>query len=299
MSYRGEQVVNLYALLEIQYDAAAKEIRKAYRKMSLKWHPDKNPNNKEFASQKFDEITKAYEVLTDEKQKKEYDAKLQVAREREAKWEAANAEIRSMREKLEKRERDADNNRLKKRRKTEEDEISKKNKERIKEMMKEIELEEAEKEIRRASTFSTTRSASGLSKESGTIKVKWRKGDKHTKESLSAIFERYGTIASLTMKQRAATITYYKRRSAEDCLLKEISNPALKIKMVRDESTDTKLAKGEPSRSEGAKSNPFAFSMADLKSNGNSAQANEAQTGIPENFTNYEDDVLARMLGKQ
>eukprot|EP00467_Chlorarachnion_reptans_P024690 CAMPEP_0114536730 /NCGR_PEP_ID=MMETSP0109-20121206/29175_1 /TAXON_ID=29199 /ORGANISM="Chlorarachnion reptans, Strain CCCM449" /LENGTH=148 /DNA_ID=CAMNT_0001720521 /DNA_START=131 /DNA_END=577 /DNA_ORIENTATION=- len=120
---------------------------KAYRKMSLKWHPDRNPKNKELAEEKFDELLKAYEVLKNEKKKKEYDAKLQVQREREAKWEAANAEIRAMREKLEKREREADELRRAKRQKLDEKKLAEKNSKHkvLQECMREILEEEHEK----------------------------------------------------------------------------------------------------------------------------------------------------------
>lgn len=39
-----------------------------YRKAALKWHPDKNPDNKEYAEQRFKEIAEAYEVLSDSKE---------------------------------------------------------------------------------------------------------------------------------------------------------------------------------------------------------------------------------------
>ena len=50
--------------LGINVNATEDEIKKAYRKGALKWHPDKNINNKEKASENFKEITKAYDILT-------------------------------------------------------------------------------------------------------------------------------------------------------------------------------------------------------------------------------------------
>ena len=61
-----------YEILEITKSASADEIKKAYRKMAIKYHPDKNPGDKE-AEEKFKEAAEAYEVLSDDNKKARYD----------------------------------------------------------------------------------------------------------------------------------------------------------------------------------------------------------------------------------
>lgn len=61
-----------YEVLGVQKSASQEEIKKAYRKLAVKYHPDRNPGNKE-AEEKFKEATEAYEVLSDEKKRPIYD----------------------------------------------------------------------------------------------------------------------------------------------------------------------------------------------------------------------------------
>ncbi len=63
---------DFYEILEINKSASAEEIKKAYRKMAIKFHPDKNPGDKA-AEEKFKEAAEAYEILSSPEKKQRYD----------------------------------------------------------------------------------------------------------------------------------------------------------------------------------------------------------------------------------
>mmetsp|Transcript_115014 Transcript_115014/g.256894 ORF Transcript_115014/g.256894 Transcript_115014/m.256894 type:complete len:525 (+) Transcript_115014:51-1625(+) len=64
---------DFYKILGVPRSANPQQLKKAYRKLSLKWHPDKNQDKKEYAQKRFVEISHAYEVLSDPKTKAKYD----------------------------------------------------------------------------------------------------------------------------------------------------------------------------------------------------------------------------------
>jgi len=68
--YKGQ---DLYGVLGLQKDADNNAIKKAYRTLAMKWHPDKNPEKKAEAEEKFKRIAEAYEILGDSKLRKKYD----------------------------------------------------------------------------------------------------------------------------------------------------------------------------------------------------------------------------------
>ena len=63
---------NFYDILGVSKSANANEIKRAYRKIAMKYHPDRNPDNKE-AEKKFKEAAEAYSVLSDEGKRRQYD----------------------------------------------------------------------------------------------------------------------------------------------------------------------------------------------------------------------------------
>ena len=67
------QEEDYYKVLGVKKKATPKEIKKAYRDKALLYHPDKNPKDRETAEKKFQQVAEAYEVLSDEKRRREYD----------------------------------------------------------------------------------------------------------------------------------------------------------------------------------------------------------------------------------
>jgi DnaJ-class molecular chaperone len=64
---------NYYEILQVSKGSNDAEIKKAYRKLAMKWHPDKNPDTAEEAARMFQEIGEAYDVLSDKEKRAIFD----------------------------------------------------------------------------------------------------------------------------------------------------------------------------------------------------------------------------------
>ena len=65
--------MNYYEILQVDEDADSNTIKKAYKKLAKKYHPDLNPNNIQSSEEHFKKINEAYHVLIDDKERKKYD----------------------------------------------------------------------------------------------------------------------------------------------------------------------------------------------------------------------------------
>jgi len=62
-----------YQILGVSREASAQDVKKAFRRLALRYHPDRNPDNPKQAEEKFKEINEAYQVLSDEQKRRQYD----------------------------------------------------------------------------------------------------------------------------------------------------------------------------------------------------------------------------------
>ncbi|NXS57190.1 DNJB8 protein, partial [Brachypteracias leptosomus] len=73
-------MVDYYKVLGLKKSASQDDVKKSYHKLALKWHPDKNPNNKVEAEKKFKAVAEAYNVLSDPQKRLLYDRSVKESR---------------------------------------------------------------------------------------------------------------------------------------------------------------------------------------------------------------------------
>ncbi|PSN65875.1 DnaJ-domain-containing protein [Corynespora cassiicola Philippines] len=210
---------DFYELLGVAFDAEENDIKRAYRKASIKYHPDKNPDDKA-AADKFILLGFARDILIDAKLKGEYDRQRTRRREKALQDELMDGKRRKMKEDLERREREAMEMRgnLKRKRAEEMSEAQRREQEiqrlaedgkrRRMEMQQKREQQrrEEEEEIKRREAETEAQSkpiAPGQTPDMDrTVRVQFQRTvetDSWDKAKVQSMFEKYGKIDSIIM----------------------------------------------------------------------------------------------------
>ncbi|KAH0795687.1 dnaJ subfamily C member 21 [Histomonas meleagridis] len=96
MSEHFSETTDYYELLECEPDASPEELKKAYRRAALKWHPDRNHGREEEATRVFQLIEHAYSILTDDHERAWYDGHRNMARDETGEFTATSVDIMSL-----------------------------------------------------------------------------------------------------------------------------------------------------------------------------------------------------------
>jgi curved DNA-binding protein CbpA len=204
-----DEIIDFYELLEVSPSASKKELTKAYRTAALKWHPDKNPGVD--TSEKFDQIKKAYNALSDPVQRAELDKHLKAKIARKKVEEAMDAGRRSMKQKLREREEAAETNAASsKRRKFDIDRIREQN------IARQQQYETARRAA--ASAVRTKKTDPIIPEQEGpglrlrTVKAKWNSkvSPLYTEKSLTTECMSFGEVAlvKISKKGRSGIIEF-------------------------------------------------------------------------------------------
>jgi DnaJ homolog subfamily C member 17 len=103
LEFSKEASLDLYKRFGVEDTSTEQQIKSQYRKIAIKWHPDKRPDDPN-AANIFDELTKFRDLLLDPEAKSSYDKRQNAEQERKKRYEALDSKRKSMKEDLERRE---------------------------------------------------------------------------------------------------------------------------------------------------------------------------------------------------
>ncbi|XP_074599955.1 uncharacterized protein LOC141854245 [Brevipalpus obovatus] len=218
--------LDYYEFLKIERGATIDQINKAYRRRTLEYHPDKNPDDPS-AKQKFEKLQEIVEILRDPVQRSDYDRKLKARDEKRVKDKELDATRRKYKENLERREKDSkeeENRRLAQDVKRQKEiEIVRK----INSQLLEDENEKLRKKIERDLSDVSNRISLG-DHPIYSITVEWDGPVRNNTLSLTNIFSRFGKISNLLIQGQTATFEFSDRNSVLAALSAKIENVAIR-----------------------------------------------------------------------
>jgi len=186
MSLNTEDEDDYYTILEISPNSDPTTIKKAYKDLSRRVHPDKNKNDPN-AAKKFQTVRKAFEVLSDPKAKEAFDNLIRARIARKKRDSEMDVKRKRMKDDLEERERNY------KRQKDDEEEAKRKLKQEIERLKKENKIKMEEEE--RKKTENRQKEEHNISKSKNNLKINWdeTKGD-YSQDRIKDIFGMFGDL---------------------------------------------------------------------------------------------------------
>ncbi|EPY49937.1 DNAJ domain-containing protein Cwf23 [Schizosaccharomyces cryophilus OY26] len=199
-----EETIDYYELLGLSEDAQDADIHRAWRKTSLKYHPDKNPDDPH-AADKFHLLQVAYNALTDTTMRQAYDAERLAKLARQRREEAFDLNRKTMAEKLREREdgfhffekqKDQENNRLREKLRSLQEQSARLRRDREERLFQD---KDSNKRKRETSPVKT-RSISDLDRS---VKVRWKKKyvDQVDESFLRSFYSKFGQINDVIIQK--------------------------------------------------------------------------------------------------
>jgi DnaJ family protein C protein 17 len=213
---------DLYKLFDLDEECTLEQIKKAYRKKALELHPDKNLDKKEEAEERFVELGKAFEILTDKSAKSAYDAVRKQKREKAKRDEMLDGKRRKLKEELESREQAAREkqeqqttqmrkNKDEERLQNEIDRLRKEGSRLLEEEMNYINEQLRLDKLKTNQQKETSKIKTTKKQTPPRIKVTWSKdATKLDQDLLHFLFSKYGEIEVLVVSQKSSAILEFK-----------------------------------------------------------------------------------------
>mmetsp|Transcript_63889 Transcript_63889/g.151119 ORF Transcript_63889/g.151119 Transcript_63889/m.151119 type:complete len:297 (+) Transcript_63889:64-954(+) len=227
-----------YEILGCAVTATPEELSKAYRQMARKYHPDKNKDNPK-AVEFFLQVTKAFDTLSDPKERAVYDEKVKAKLAARKRTEQMDSKRREMKQSLEAREKEVESTRLsaaqsKARQAAELARLREENKAMLQQMQERVEQEQQQQERRRQELRATSRTYN-------TVRLRWKKGD-HTEASIRDTLGRFGAIDTVLIapKGRRAVVVFASEHVAAAAVAS--ADSPFKISWPKDGAPPTHLA---------------------------------------------------------
>lgn len=291
----GKDGEDYYATLGLELGATTTQISKAYKKLALKLHPDRNPNDS-LAGQRFHALQQAYDVLSDPEARAAFDALIQARLNRKRKLSTMDAQRRNLKQTLEERENAF------KRQRADELDAQRRLAARMARLKEETAAKMQQEKLRRQQTQdrvaapSSSSSSTSSSDEEVVVKLRWGKKEGWDDEAgVRSALERAGCPAPLAVAVRrrggGAMATFASLADA-DAALARLPPPL--TGRVRRSRASTPPASSSSYAPRAAQAAPSAFASASTPASaaaGGSTPSAAAGLG----HADFESQVLARM----